>query len=431
MIQKIFSLQAYQTSITKELIAALTTFVTMVYIIFVNPMILKSSGMDIGAVFVATCLIAVIGSLIMGFAANYPLAIAPGMGMNVYFVYIVTAHPGFSWQSALGAVLIAGIVFFILSVSKLRQRIIDDIPRALAVGIYIGLGLLIFLIAFENMHLLDYKSAFVFTLGHIVWIPFLLFLAGIFLLAILHKAKMIGAILITMMVLTLAAFFLGLTKYHGFIALPPSIKPTFDAFNFHDVISFFGVGIVCSYLLALLFDSSGTVLGVLNETKILEDPKRKKKFKAALCADSIATVCGGVLGSSPATPFLESATGVSAGGRTGLTAVFVGILFLLALFISPIVKMVPDFAVAPALVFIGYLMIKNIKNVNWRDATEFIPTVLVALIIPLTASIANGIGVGLIAYALLKLISKKTFALNVIVIMFALLFMIYFAGMLF
>jgi AGZA family xanthine/uracil permease-like MFS transporter len=427
-LQNYFKLSEHHTSIHIEFIAALTTFVTMAYIIFVNPEILSQAGMNAKAVFVATCLIGAIGSFLIGILANYPIALAPGMGLNVYFVYIVARHAGYDWQTALGAVFFTGILFILLVAFKLHRKIIKTIPHTLIVGIIAGMGLLVALVALQNMHLIVYKSNGLFAFGTPQLLPVLLFLIGVAIIFVSHYFKIPGDILIGVLIVTIASLFLGVSKAHGFISYPPSIKPTLFAFSFRKLINFTGLGIVCTFFITTLFDTSGVMIGMLQPTKIPQRSDYQPRFAKALLANGITALFCGCLGTSVAATYVESSAGIHSGGRTGLTAIIIALLFLLALFFEPLTSTIPGCATAPVLIFIGYSMLKSMFSLDWRNITDIIPTLAIAIIIPLTTSIADGIGAGFITYIILKLMAKKFKELNVTLIVFAIIFLIYFMG---
>ncbi|MGD9107815.1 MAG: NCS2 family permease [Gammaproteobacteria bacterium] len=427
-LQRYFKLKENNTSIRVELIAALTTFVTMVYIIFVNPEILSQTGMDTSSVFVATCLVAATGSFLVGILANYPIALAPGMGLNAYFVYIIARHAGFNWQSALGAMLITGILFILLVIFRLHRKIIAAIPHTLILGIIIGMGLLIALVGLQNMQLIMHHPHEWFHFGSPQLWPVLLFLFGLVVIVVLHHFKILGGILISILTVTALSLLFGISKFHGIISLPPSIKPTLFSFNLHQLFNLTGLGIICAFFIAGLFDFSGVTMGILKQTKIPKQYDYQPRFAKALLSDGIATLLCGCFGSSGTTAYLENSAGIHAGGRTGLTAVIIAILFLLVLFFAPLTKTIPVCATAAPLIFIGYHMAKHVLEINWSDLTDFIPTLVIAAIIPYAGSVADGAGAGFIMYIILKLIMRKTVDINPTLIIFGLIFVIYFLG---
>lgn len=332
--------------------------------------------MNYGAVFVATCLVSALGCFLMGWFTDYPIAVAPGMALNVYFTYVIVKGMGFAWQDALAAVFIAGLLFLIIASTRVRRYIIDSIPSVLNVAITIGLGLFIALIALRNVGISFSSIASAPAVAHF-WLQLALFFVGLLIIVLCSYYKVPGAILIGILLTTVLGLIFGLAHYHGIFSLPPAITPTFWHFHFANLFSVKGVSIIFAFLFVTLFDCTGTLLGLLHDANLLKSPDCKRRVARGLLADSIATVVGAVLGTSSTSPFLESATGIRAGGRTGLTAITVGGLFLVALFLSPLAATIPAFATAPALLFVGCLMIRNVFHLDWRNYTESIPCVLI------------------------------------------------------
>jgi AGZA family xanthine/uracil permease-like MFS transporter len=421
-----FNLKDHGTDLNTEIIAGFTTFLTMAYIIFVNPTILAAAGMDHGAAFVATCIAAAIGCFLIGIMANYPIGIAPGMGLNAYFAYTVVLSMGFSWQSALGMVFIAGILFFILTVSRIRQTLITSIPKTLVLGISAGIGFFLAVIGLKNAGIIISDPNTLVKLGNMSSVSALLFLLGFFLIISLSYYRIHGAIIISILIITLVSLCLKLTPFYGIVSEPPDISSTFLAMNIHEAFNREGIFIIFAFFLVALFDSTGTLVGLLQETRYNRDPKRLQRLSNALMADSISTMAGAVLGTSTATPYVESAAGIKAGGRTGLTAIVIGSLFLLAIFFAPLAKTIPIYATAPALLFVACLMIENISHLEWTDITEYVPAIIIMIVTPLTFSIANGIGFGFISYVFIKLLIGKYRDLNWLLVIFAIIFLIYF-----
>ena len=427
-LEQRFKITENQTSVTQELSAGLTTFLTMSYIVFVNPAILHAAGMDSGSVYVATCLITIFSCLLVGLMANYPIAIAPAMGLNVFFSYTVVQSLGYSWQNALGIVFISGIIFLLLAITKVRQWIIDLMPEALNVGTAAGIGLFISLIALQNAGIIvKPKSSALLSSGNITSAPCLLFFLGFFIIAILDFFKIRGAIIISILTVTLISLLFGLTQYHGVFSLPPSIKPTLLALNIHDLLRIDNLSILFAFVLVGFFDATGTLLGVLRQPLFKNDPQRPKKLSRALIADSIGTTVGPLLGTSSTSTYIESAAGIEAGGRTGLTSITICLLFGLLLFISPLAQTIPAFAVAPALIYVGLLMLRNIVHIPVNNPTDFISSMTIVIMIPLTFSIADGLGMGIISYVILKLLTGKIKELNSMIIGLAAVFFLYFA----
>ena len=409
MLERLFQLKAHNTTVRTELLAGLTTFLTMAYILFVNPEMLAKTGMDHGAVFVATCLAAAIGSLIMGLWANYPIALAPGMGLNAFFTYTVVMTMGYSWQTALGAVFLSGAIFFLLSIFKIREWIINSIPLALRAGIAAGIGLFLAIIALQKSGVIVGNEDTLVALGPLNTAPPLLALAGFLLIAVLEARRIRGAILIGILAVTGAGWALGDVQYQGLVSLPPSLSPTFLQLDLPGLLHHDGgapiavlLQVVLVFVLVEVFDATGTLYGVVGRAGLLKLPGAQKRFGRALLADSTAIVAGSMLGTSSTTAFAESASGVQVGGRTGLTALVVSALFLAALLFSPLAAMVPSYATAPALLFVAGLMLRELVEVDWSDLTESVPAALCALAMPFTYSIANGLAFGFIAYAALK-----------------------------
>jgi AGZA family xanthine/uracil permease-like MFS transporter len=409
MLDSLFKLQDHGTNVRTEVIAGITTFLTMAYIIFVNPQILATTGMDHSAVFVATCLAAALGSAIMGFYANWPIAMAPGMGLNAFFAFTVVGALGFTWQQALGAVFISGVIFLILTVTGVRRWLVAGIPHSMRSSIAAGIGLFLGIIALKNAGIVVGSEATLVALGHLTEAGPLLAILGFFIIAALDALKVKGSILIGILVVTVLSILLGVSEFGGVISTPPSIAPTFLQL---DVFGALGVGIVqvvLVFVLVEVFDATGTLIGVAKRAGLLtEGPGHANpQLGRALLADSSAIVAGSMLGTSSTTAYVESASGVQAGGRTGLTALTVAVLFLLALFFSPLAGSVPVYATAPALLFVATLMMRELIDIEWEDVTEAAPSALTAIMMPLTYSIANGLAFGFISYAALKLLTGR------------------------
>ncbi len=406
MLERLFKLSENKTSFRTEVLAGVTTFLTMCYIIIVNPMILSETGMDHGAVFVATCLAAAIGCLVMGLVANYPIALAPGMGLNAYFTYSVCMGMGVPWQTALAAVFVSGLVFIAISMFKIREAIVNAIPMSLKFAIGGGIGLFLALIALKNSGIIVDKPATLVGLGDLKQPTVLLTLLGFLMIVVMHHFKVRGAIIISILVITAIATAMGLNEFKGVVGAIPSIAPTFLQMDFEGLFTASLVGVIFVFFLVDLFDSTGTLVGVAHRAGLLKDGKLPR-LKKALFADSTAIVAGAALGTSSTTPYIESSAGVAAGGRTGLTAVVVGVLFVLCLFLAPLAQSVPGFATAPALLFVGVLMIQGIVHIEWDDITEAVPAFLTIVCMPFTYSIADGIAMGFISYALIKLLTGQ------------------------
>lgn len=401
LLERMFRLQEHQTTVRTELLAGLTTFLTMAYIIFVNPAILGDAGMPKGAVFVATCLIAALGTTIMALYANYPIALAPGMGLNAYFAYVVVGHMGFTWQAALGAVFISGCLFFAVTVFRLRELILKAIPHPLRIGITVGIGLFLAIIALKSAGIVAPSKATYVTLGNLHTPAVALATIGFFLIVVLDRLRVPGAILIGMLTVTVMSFAFGGNTFQGIFSAPPSIAPTFLQLDIAAALKGGIVQVILVFFLVELFDATGTLMGVAKRAGLLV-PGRMERMNKALMADSGAIFAGSLLGTSSTTAYVESAAGVQAGGRTGLTALTVAGLFLACLFIAPLAGSVPAYATAPALFFVACLMLREITELNWDETTEVVPAAVTALIMPFTYSIAHGLAFGFISFVVLK-----------------------------
>lgn len=407
MLEKLFKLNENGTTIRTEIIAGITTFLTMAYIIFVNPAILSDTGMDRDAVFVATCLAAAIGCFVMGIVANYPIAQAPGMGLNAFFTYSVVLGMGHTWQVALAAVFVSGLLFVLLSIFKIREWLINSIPMSLRTGISAGIGLFLALIALKNAGIVVGNPATLVSLGSITSLPAVLAAVGFFLtIALVHRG-MKGAVMIAILAVTALGILFGDVQYHGIMSTPPSLAPTFMQLDFSAIFEVGMISVIFAFLFVDLFDTAGTLVGVAQKADFIGKDGKIPRLNRALLADSTATSIGALLGTSNTTSYVESVSGVAAGGRTGLTAVVVGILFLLALFFSPLAGMIPAYATTGALFYVAILMLSGLVSIDWRDLTEAAPVVVTCLLMPLTFSIADGISLGFIAYAAIKLFSGK------------------------
>lgn len=412
MLEKLFQLKAHGTNVRTEILAGVTTFLTMAYIIFVNPMMMADAGIDPGAAFVATCLAAALGSLIMGAWANYPIALAPGMGLNAFFSYTVVGSMGYSWQVALGAVFISGFLFFMLSIFRIREWIINSIPMPLRSAIAAGIGLFLALIALKSAGIVVDNPATLVGAGDMTQPGPLLAALGFMLIVALAYHQVTGAVMIGILVITGISLLLGLSQTTGFVSTPPSLAPTFLELDIRGALDVGLVAVIFAFLFVDLFDTSGTLIGVAQKADLVDKDGKLPRLGRALMADSTATMFGSLLGTSTTTSYVESAAGTAVGGRTGLTACVVAALFLLSLFLSPLAGAVPAFATAPALFFVAVLMTSGLVQVNWEDLTEAAPVVVTALMMPLTFSIANGIALGFITWTAIKLLSGRWRDLN-------------------
>lgn len=406
VLKQFFGLEEAGSTVRTEILAGVTTFLTMAYILFVNPSILGAAGMPQGAVFVATCIVAALASLIMGLYANYPIACAPGMGLNAYFAFTVVNGMGVPWQTALGAVFISGCLFLLVSVLGLREAIIRGIPASIRAAITAGIGLFLAIVALKSAGVIVGNPATLVTLGDLHRPAALLAILGFFIIAVLDALRVRGAILIGILLVTLASFVVGGNHFAGLVSMPPSIAPTWFQFDLHAALSSGIVHVVLVFFLVELFDATGTLMGVAKRAGLLVEGK-SARLNRALLADSAAIVAGAMLGTSSTTAYIESASGVQAGGRTGLTAVVVALLFIAALFFAPLASVVPAYATAPALLYVACLMLRDLVELPWDDPTEVVPAVLTALVMPFTYSIANGIAFGFISYAVLKLCTGR------------------------
>ncbi|MGN6224462.1 NCS2 family permease [Pseudoxanthomonas sp.] len=409
-IDRLFRLSEHGTTVRTELLAGATTFLTMSYIVFVNPEILSTTGMDAGAVFVATCLAAALGSLIMAFAANFPVGMAPGMGLNAFFAFTVVGTAGLPWQQALAAVFISGLVFLLLSLTGVRAWLVAGIPASLRAAIVAGIGLFLAIIALQKSQVIVGNPDTLVALGTLHSHEPLLALGGFLLIAVLEARGVRGAILIGILVVTAFAGLLGYVDYQGIVAAPPSLAPTWLQLDLPGLLHRDDgtpvavlLQVVLVFVLVEVFDATGTLYGVAGRAGLLKLADGQKRFGRALLADSGAIIAGSLLGTSSTTAYAESASGVQVGGRTGLTALVVALLFLVALLFSPLAAMVPGYATAPALLYVAGLMLRELVDVDWSDLTESVPAALCALAMPFTYSIANGLAFGFIAYAALKL----------------------------
>ncbi|PRD39184.1 UNVERIFIED_CONTAM: adeQ [Trichonephila clavipes] len=423
MLNQFFKLSARQTTVRKELLAGLTTFMAMSYVLFVNPSLLAQAGMDHGAVFVATCLAAALGCLLMGALANLPIALAPGMGLNAFFTYVIVLEQGYSWQTALAAVFFSGCLFLLLSIFKIREWIINSIPLPLKLGIAAGIGMFLALIALKTANIIVASPATLVTLGDLHSPQVLLAIVGFFLIFALAHRGWHSAVLVSILLVTLAAWWLGDSQFSGIVAMPPSLAPTFMQLDFASAFTLSIIPVVLTLLFLDLFDTSGTLVAVTQKSGLLGKDGKVPDLSKALIADSSASMVGALLGTSTTTSYVESTSGVAAGGRTGLTAIVTGLLFLLALWFSPLAAMVPSYATAGALLYVATLMLTSLQHVEWDDVLQAVPVAVVLIMMPLTFSIADGIGMGFISYAVLCLLTGKVERTTLSVWVLALIFL--------
>lgn len=422
-----FQLAQNNTNVRTEVVAGITTFLTMAYIIFVNPAILADAGMDQGAVFVATCLAAIVGTLIMALYANYPIALAPGMGLNAFFTYTVVLTYGFTWQQALGAVFCSGVLFVLLSLSGVREAVINAIPRSLKMAVSAGVGLFLGIIAMQNAGIIIDHPATLVTVGNLLEPAALLAILGFVLITVLNHFNVLGATVLGILAVTLIGLPLGLTEYTGLLSMPPDVAPTLLALDLSRVLEVSFLIVVFSMLFVDLFDTAGTLIGVTHRAGMLDEQGRLPRMKQALLADSSATVAGALVGTSNTTSYIESASGVAVGGRTGLASVVTALCFGLALFFAPLAGMIPAYATAAALIYVACVMARGLSEIDWEDATEYAPAVVTALAMPLTYSIATGIGLGFIVFTLMKLFTGRFKQVSPALILLSIAFCIFFA----
>lgn len=425
-LESYFKVKPAGSTLRTECMAGVTSFLTMAYILLVNPSILGSVGMNPGAAFVATCLASALGCFLMAIMANYPIAVAPSMALNAYFAYVIVQGLGYSWQLALGAVFLAGVLFLIMTLFGARQWIIRAIPESLHVAVCAGIGLFIALLALKSAGIVVPNAQTLVSLGNITAMPSLLFILGFCLIVGLDHLRIPGAIIIGILATTLLGLMTHQATFHGFMASPPSLESTWMKFDVHGLWEGQGPAIIFSFFLVALFDGAGTLVGVLQHPTFKKDPHLSTRMTRALTADSIASIAGAALGTSTLAPYIESSSGIRAGGRTGLTSLVVGGFFILALFFSPLADTIPSYATAPALLFVASLMIKSLVHIDWEDLTECVPSVITFLMIPFSFSIADGIGLGFISYCLIKLFCGKVKSLNPMLIGLAIVFAIYF-----
>ena len=426
-IERYFGLAEHETTARREILAGVTTFLTMAYIVFVNPAILSDAGMDRDAAFVATCIAAAFGSLLMGLLANYPIALAPGMGLNAFFTYTVVAQMGHSWQTALGVVFLSGLIFLALSVLPVREWIVNAIPRALKMAISAGIGMFLAIIALKNAGIIVDSPATLVQLGDLAAPGALLATLGFFAMVAMDRLNIPGAILIAVIGVTVIAMVAGHQSFGGIASAPPSIAPTFLELDLASALELSLISVVFAFLFVDLFDTAGTLIGVAHRAGLLDENGKLPRLRSALLADSLATVAGAAVGTSTTTSYIESAAGIRAGGRTGLTAVVVAILFLCCLFFAPLAGSVPAYATAPALLFVACMMTRGLSEANWDDVTDYVPAVVTAIAMPLTFSIATGIGIGFITYAAVKILSGRLSEASPAIIVLAAAFVLKFS----
>ena len=426
-LERFFGLAERGADVRTEVTAGATTFLTMAYIAFVNPSILADAGMPFDAVFVATCLAAAFSTLVMGLYANYPIALAPGMGLNAFFAYGVVLGMGHSWEVALGTVFVSGVLFLILSVLPVRRWIIEAIPHGLKLAIAAGIGLFLGVIALRNAGIIQASEATLVTAGELMTPGPLLALVGFCAIAALSARRVPGAAIIGMLGVSAAGLVLGVSEWQGIASLPPDPTPTLLALDVAGALQAGMVTVILTFLIVDLFDTTGTLIGVAHQARLLDERGRLPQMQRALIADSTGTVGGALLGTSPVTSYIESAAGASAGGRTGLTAVVVAVLFLACLFLSPLAGSIPPYATAAAILYVACLMVRPLVDVEWGDVTESAAAIMTVIAVPLTFSIADGIGLGFLTYVLIKVMAGRRRECSPTLIAVALLFAVKFA----
>lgn len=433
VLERVFHLRENRTDVRTEIIAGFTTFVTLAYILFVNPNILKDAGMPVEATFAATCVASAFATLIMGFYANYPIAVAPGMGLNAFFTYAVVIAMKLPWQTALGAVFISGVVFFLLTVTKVREWIVDGVPQVLRLAIGVGIGLFIAFIGLRNAGIIIKSDATLVTLGNMKDPSVLVSISGLIITSLLIARRIKGALLIGILGTTLIAIVSGVapppTGISSFVVLAnpfTQMKPTAFQLDIAGALKVGLIPILFSFTFVDLFDNIGTLIGVSRKAGLLNQRGQLPRIGKALFADSIGTMFGALMGTSTVTSYIESAAGVSEGGRTGLTAVIVGVLFLLGLIFAPMVGLIPAQATAPALIIVGVLMMTDIVLIKFDDFTEAFPAFLTIIMMPLTYSIAQGLAFGFMSYTIIKLIAGRRTENNPVTYILTILFILHF-----
>ena len=425
MLKKLFGFDPAKTTIRTEIVAGVTTFLTMSYILAVNPaMFGELDGMPIGSVFTSTALAAIVGCLAMAFIGKLPFGLAPGMGLNAFFVYSVCMGMGYSWQFALTAVLIEGLIFIVLTLTNVREAIVDAIPMSLRNAIGAGIGLFIAFIGLKSAGVVVADGATLVALGDITSGSALLAFIGLIITGFLYARNVPGAILLGIIITMLIGIPLGVTEFKGVVSVPESISPIFCQFEFDKIFSVDMLVVVFTFFFIDMFDTVGTLVGVCTKAKMIDEKGNIHRVKQAFMADSIATTVGAILGTSTTTTYVESAAGVAQGGRSGLTALIVGGCFVVALFFSPLFLSIPSAATAPALIIVGLLMMEQVKNIPFDDFSESIPAFVCMIMMPLTYSISNGILIGMITYVLMNMICGKFKKLSPAIYILAILFIL-------
>lgn len=407
LLERMFKLSQHGTTVKTELAAGLTTFITMAYIIFVNPNIMADAGIDHGAAFVATCLAAALGCFLMGLYANWPVGLAPGMGLNAFFTYTVVKTMNYSWEIALGAVFISGIAFMILTFSRIREWLLNSIPVSLRFAMGAGVGLFLGLIGLKTAGIVVASPATLVHLGDLTSPGPLLAAICFLMIAVLEYRRVFGGILISILTVTVAGIALGIVQFGGVFSMPPSLAPTFMAMDITGAFNVTMISVILAFLFVHMFDTAGTLMGVAQRAHLVREDGRIENLSKAMKADSTSSAFGAVLGVPPVTSYVESAAGVAAGGRTGLTAVVVGVLFVAAMFFAPLAGMIPAYATAGALIYVAMLMMGGMAHIDWNEHTETIPAIVTVIMMPLTFSVADGIALGFVTYVAMKVFTGR------------------------
>ncbi|KPO12661.1 adenine permease PurP [Escherichia coli] len=421
-LSRLFKLPQHGTTVRTELIAGMTTFLTMVYIVFVNPQILGAAQMDPKVVFVTTCLIAGIGSIAMGIFANLPVALAPAMGLNAFFAFVVVGAMGISWQTGMGAIFWGAVGLFLLTLFRIRYWMISNIPLSLRIGITSGIGLFIALMGLKNTGVIVANKDTLVMIGDLSSHGVLLGILGFFIITVLSSRHFHAAVLVSIVVTSCCGLFFGDVYFSGVYSIPPDISGVIGEVDLSGALTLELAGIIFSFMLINLFDSSGTLIGVTDKAGLIDGNGKFPNMNKALYVDSVSSVAGAFIGTSSVTAYIESTSGVAVGGRTGLTAVVVGVMFLLVMFFSPLVAIVPPYATAGALIFVGVLMTSSLARVNWDDFTESVPAFITTVMMPFTFSITEGIALGFMSYCIMKVCTGRWRDLNLCVVVVAALF---------
>ena len=424
MLERLFKLSENKTSAGTEVLAGITTFLTMAYIIFVNPEILSIAKMPFEPVFAATCIAAATGCLLMAFLGNYPIALAPGMGLNAYFTFGVVGGMGVTWQVALGCVFLSGVIFLLISVLPIRRWVIDAIPKSLKMAIAAGIGLFLALLALRNANIIAAHPATLITHGKLTAWPAMMATGGFAIIVAMESRRVPGGVIIGILAITVLSILAGHQQFEGVLGMPPSVAPVFMQMDLAGALNVGMVTVIFAFLFVDLFDNTGTLIGLAHRAGLIEKDGTVPRLRGALVADSTAAMLGAVIGTSTTTSYIESAAGVNAGGRTGLTAATVGVLFLLALFFAPLARSIPSYATAPALLYVACLMARGLIDIEWEDITEAAPAVVTAVAMPFTFSVADGIAFGFISYTLIKAAAGRFREVHPAVGLLAVLFVI-------